>query len=52
MWFEAKVKVRAYQAMVNADKLHHLTDKEHRDLAKLIKWGLVQPKGYERLPID
>ena len=49
---ESETKVRAYQAMVNADKLHHLTDKERRDLAKLIKWGVVQPKGYIRLPIE
>ena len=49
---ESEMKVRAYQAMVNADKLHHLTDKERRDLAKLIKWGVVQPKGYIRLPIE
>ena len=38
--------------MANADKLHHLTDKERRDLAKLIKWGVVQPEGFLRLPID
>lgn len=52
LWLEAPEKVRAFQAMVNADKQHHLTDKERRDLAKLIKWGQVQPKGHSRLPID
>ena len=52
IWFEAEEKVRAYQAIVNADKVHHLTDKERRNLAKLIKWGQVQHKGYSRLPID
>lgn len=49
---ESEMKVRAYQAMVNADKLHHLTDKERRDLAKLIKWGQVLQKGSARLPLD
>lgn len=52
VWFEAEEKLRAYQAIVNADKAHHLTVKERRDLAKLIKWGLISPKGYLRLPID
>lgn len=49
---ESEDKVRAYQAMVNADKLHYLTDRERRELTKLTNWGLVQLKGYERLPID
>ena len=49
---ESDNKVRAFQAMVNADKLHHLNEKDHRNLAKLIKWGIVQPKGHSRLPID
>lgn len=48
---ESENKVRAYQAVVNADKHHHLTDKERTDLAKLIKWGHVLPKGHERLPL-
>lgn len=49
---ESENKVRAYQAIVNSDKHHHLTDKERRYLDKLIKWGMVQPKGYSRLPLD
>ncbi len=49
---ESENKVRAYQAIVNSDKHHHLTDKERRHLDKLIKWGMVQPKGYSRLPLD
>lgn len=52
VWLEAPEKVRAFQAMVNAEKQHHLNDKDRRNLAKLIKWGQVQPKGYSRLPID
>lgn len=52
LWIEAPEKVRAYQAMVSADKVHHLTDKERKGLAKLIKWGVVQPKGHSRLPLD
>ena len=52
VWLDTPDKVRAFQAMVNADKLHHLNEKDHRNLAKLIKWGIVQPKGHSRLPID
>lgn len=52
LWIEAPEKVRAFQAMVNADKQHHFNEKDRRNLAKLIKWGQVQPKGYSRLPID
>lgn len=51
LYIESENRVRAYQAMVNADKLHHLTDREQRELTKLTQWGLVLPKGYERLPI-
>lgn len=52
LWIEAPEKVRAYQAMINAEKLHLLNDKESRDAAKLIKWGLALPKGHQRLPLD
>lgn len=52
VWIDASEKVRAFQAMVNADKLHHLNEKDRRNLAKLIKWGIVQPMGHERLHIE
>lgn len=51
LWIESPDKVRAFQAIINADKLHLLTDKEKRQMSKLLKWGLVLPKGSQRLPL-
>lgn len=42
-------RLRAWQALVNADKLHLLTDRERRKADKLLKQGLILPKGYSRL---
>ena len=47
-----ETRLRALQALLNADKLHHLTDREQRELDKSIKWGEITPKGFQRLPID
>ncbi len=52
LWIEAPDKVRAFQAIIYAGKLHLLTDKDKRQMSKLLKWGLVIPKGFQRLPID
>ena len=52
LWIEAPDKVRAFQALINADKLHLLTEKDNRTMSKLIKWGHLTPKGYQRLQLD
>lgn len=52
LWIESPDKVRAFQAIINADKQHLLTEKDKRMMGKLLKWGLVMPKGFQRLPID
>lgn len=44
-------RVRALQALLNANKLHHLTEAELQSLQKSIKWGGVTPPHIERLPI-
>ena len=52
LWIESPDKVRAFQAIINSDKQHLLTEKDKRQMTKLLKWGLVMPKGFQRLPID
>lgn len=47
-----EIRLRAFQAIINADKLHLLTDRQRREVSKRIKWGFILPKGYSRLPID
>jgi hypothetical protein len=42
-------RLLAWQALVNADKLHLLSDRERRKADKLLKQGLILPKGYSRL---
>lgn len=44
-------RVRALQALLNANKTHHLTEAELRALQKSIKWGEVIPPHIERLPL-
>lgn len=40
------------QALVNADKLHHLTARERRDIDRYTRWGLITVPWVERLPLD
>ena len=47
-----ETRLRAFQAIINADKLHLLTDRQRREVSKHIKWGELSPKGFIRLPID
>ena len=47
-----ETRLRAFQAIINADKLHLITDRQRREASKHIKWGELTPKGYLRLPID
>lgn len=46
-----EIRLRAFQAIINADKLHLLTDRQHREVSKRIKWGELTPKVCLRLPI-
>lgn len=47
-----ETRLRAFQAIINADKLHLLTDRQRREVSKRIKWGELTSKGYLRLPIS
>lgn len=48
---DANERIRAMQALINAEKLHLLTEKERRMIDQYIKWGHITPKGYARLPL-
>lgn len=45
-------RLRAYQAIINVDKLHLLTDRQRHEVSKRIKCGELTPKGYMRLLIE
>jgi hypothetical protein len=45
LWIESPDKVRAFQAIINANKLHLLSDKDKRMMEKLMKWGHLTPQG-------
>ncbi len=44
-------RVRALQALLNANKTHHLTESELKALAKHVKWGEITPPHIDRLPL-